>query len=334
MYRICAVFLSFFSTPSPRFAQQDGGELTSHLDAGPSLRAALAVVDCGVRELKGIALPEHVYQVAPKRLDTRHFGPSAAAVAVPSSAAASAAATPIAAAAAAAVAFGVNPPVALSALSKTFSADEEDRSALEPTTPGGGVVPAPPPRGTPPAASAAASAAASGREAGVGAGGGALASLRQPTPLAHGKEGGAAGKLGVVHGSKGQRDPGSDPTTTWAAGRAFDVYLCHHPPDARALCVALQEARNLPARFDFGLLLPSVRASAPLALVRFCLANVGAPLLAQTWVHTRGFPRRRRSNRRATASPRSRLMAWGLRHAATAAKTLRHMTRSKLRSKR
>jgi hypothetical protein len=75
------------------------------LDAGPSLRAALAVVDCGVRELKGIALPEHVYQVAPKRLATRSFAPppnkaaadSAAAIAEGSAAAAVAAAAAAAA---------------------------------------------------------------------------------------------------------------------------------------------------------------------------------------------------------------------------------------------
>lgn len=37
--------------------------LTGHIQGSNYLRASTAVVDCGVRDLKGIARPEHVYQV-------------------------------------------------------------------------------------------------------------------------------------------------------------------------------------------------------------------------------------------------------------------------------
>ena len=74
---------TYLHTLAENGSAQDGGELTSHLDTDPSLREALTVVDCGVRELKGIALPEHVYQVLPNRLKARDFStpPDPAAVA-------------------------------------------------------------------------------------------------------------------------------------------------------------------------------------------------------------------------------------------------------------
>jgi len=37
--------------------------LTGHIQGSNYLRASTAVVDCGVKDLKGIARPEHVYQV-------------------------------------------------------------------------------------------------------------------------------------------------------------------------------------------------------------------------------------------------------------------------------
>jgi hypothetical protein len=38
--------------------------LTGHIQGSNYLRASTAVVDCGVRDLKGIARPEHVYQAS------------------------------------------------------------------------------------------------------------------------------------------------------------------------------------------------------------------------------------------------------------------------------
>ena len=51
------------------------GSLTAHLlEKGDALRDACEVKDMGVRDLKGIAEPEHLYQVRPQACDTAACG--------------------------------------------------------------------------------------------------------------------------------------------------------------------------------------------------------------------------------------------------------------------
>jgi len=279
---------TYLHTLAENGSAQDGGELTSHLDTDPSLREALTVVDCGVRELKGIALPEHVYQVLPNRLKARDFGTASSTaaattlatvpVAIDSSAPTSAAPFPDPPL--------VSPAVALKAdalLAPSYLSQSSSMSECPPEPP----LSTPPPynnnddsaatRMPPPAADAspsAATGAATSSASAVASPGGRRkltsqpSHIRQPTPLVHGKEGGAGGKLGLLESSKGGGKTKHDTSSSNSSGSgsattpqshpqpstttmtpplqaSFDVSLVYHPPDAHVLCALLHEVRFL-----------------------------------------------------------------------------------------
>ena len=297
---------TYLHTLAENGSAQDGGELTSHLDADPSLREALTVVDCGVRELKGIALPEHLYQVLPNRLAARDFGSAAATTksvaskahtsdpaptpAVPAaSSAADAAATPTPSSEPIAAA---PKPDALLAPPRLMS----QSSSMSDCPPD-------PPMSTPPphdnGATASTTSPPSPAASQSTSGGRAIAStssnapaavvtpassrrklttqtsqLRQPTPLMHGKEGGAGGKLGLLenksrekgdkieNGVSSSRSGGvekpagaavttsqshleqSSTPSTIRQDSSYDVCLCYCPPDAHVLSSLLHEVAN------------------------------------------------------------------------------------------